>query len=142
MSCVVKTVTPFIDKDILCEALKEVGCKCTVQGERIVTDIRDLSIGFQTFERDKNGKYVLMAYSYTDKNRAEFIQKIETHYNALYQKRLEEIAEAERIRLEEERKAYVEKQKASITAKAKELGYSVKEKKVENKIKLVLVRYS
>lgn len=155
MSSVVKTITPFIDKDILCAALEECGCKCTIQGDRIVTDIRDWMLGFQTFERDRSGKYMLLAYSHTDRNQAAFVSKIETHYNALYQKRLEEIelarqqaiAEAERkrleeekIRLENERKAFVEKQKNAIIEKAKSKGYYVKEEKVKNKIKLVLVK--
>ncbi len=43
MSCVVKTATPFIDKEILCLALKQIGCKITVQGDRIITDIPDSS---------------------------------------------------------------------------------------------------
>ena len=155
MSCIVKTITPFIDKEILCAALEECGCHCTVQGDNIITDIRDLRIGYQTFKRDANGKYSLLAYSYKDKNRAAFVNEVEIHYNALYKKRLEEIerarqqaiAEAERkrleeekIRLENERKAFVEKQKNAIIEKAESKGYYVKEEKVKDKIKLVLVK--
>jgi hypothetical protein len=51
-------------------------------------------------------------------------------------KRLEE----ERLRLERERQEYVEKQRSTIIAKAKEKGYSVREERVKDKIKLVLVR--
>lgn len=157
MSCVVKTLTPFIDKEILYAALAECGCQCTVQGEKIITNITDVRIGFQTFERDKSGKYVLLAYSHTDQNQIGFVNRVETRYNALCQKRLEEIelerqkaaAEAERkrlegkkIRLENERKAFVEKQRTSIIEKAQAKGYSVKETKVNNKIKLVLVRHT
>lgn len=158
MSCVVKTLTPFIDRDILCSALEECGCKCSVQGDKIITDIRDIRLGFQTFERDSRaGKYVLNAYSHSDRNRVDFVSKVEMQYNILYQKRLEEIerarlqaiAEAERkrleeekIRLENERKAFVEKQKTDIIEKAKARGYSVKETKVNNKIKLVFVRHT
>lgn len=157
MSCVVKTSTPFIDKEILCLALEQMGCKITVQGDRIITDIRDRLIGYQTFERDQSGKYVLLAYSHTDKDRADFISEINKYYEMLYQKRLEEIEKArqeaiaeaerqrleqERIRMEEERKAFVEKQKNAIIEKAKSRGYYVKEEKVNNKIKLVLVRHT
>lgn len=157
MSCVVKTATPFIDKEILCLALKQIGCKITVQGDRIITDIPDRVIGHQTFERDANGKYYLSAYSYTDRNRADFVSEIGKHYEVLYQKKLEEIEKArqeaiaeaerqrlelERIRMEEERKAFVEKQKNSIIEKAKAKGYSVKETMTNNKIKLVLVRHT
>jgi hypothetical protein len=48
--------------------------------------------------------------------------------------------EEEKRRLERERKEYVAKQKAAIIEKAKEQGYSIQEKTVANKIKLVLVR--
>ena len=41
---------------------------------------------------------------------------------------------------ERERIAFVEKQKASIIQKAKAKGYTVKERKVKNKVKLVLVK--
>ena len=156
MSCIVKTVTPFIDKEILCAALKEYGCECTIQGEKIITNIKDVLIGFQTFERDyRTGRFVLNAYSHTDRNRAEFVNQIEKYYNILYQKRLEEIElarqkaiaeaekkrlEEEKKRLEEERKAFVEKQKNTIITRAEEKGYYVKEEKVNNKIKLVLVK--
>lgn len=155
MSCVVKTLTPFIDKEILCQALEKVGCKCTVQREKIITDRRDIRLGFQTFEKDGIGKYVLLAYSHTDQNQAGFVAEVEKHYNLIYQKKMEElelarqraIAEAERKRLEEEarrleeeRKAFVENQRKSIIQKAEEKGYYVKEEKVKNTIKLVLVK--
>ena len=38
MSSVVKTVTPFILKDLLIEALAELNCLEQVQGERIITN--------------------------------------------------------------------------------------------------------
>ncbi|MBR4531330.1 hypothetical protein IKO70_02820 [bacterium] len=145
MSCVIKTLTPFINKDFLCKALTAAGCGYTVQGEKIITDRKDYRLGFQTFEKDfRIGKYVLNAYSHTDKNQAEFVSEIEKHYNIIYQ---EAIAEAERLRLEEEkkrleeeRKAFVEKQKCAIIEKAEAKGYSVKEENVKGKIKLVLVK--
>ena len=49
-------------------------------------------------------------------------------------------AEAEKQRLERERKEYVEQQKAAIIKKAKEQGYDVRETVIDNKIKLVLVQ--
>jgi hypothetical protein len=155
MSCVIKTVTPFIDCEILCQALKTVGCNCRVQGNKIITDRIDVRLGFQEFVKDNLGRYALFAYSHTDKNQTEFVSAIENHYNTLYQKKLEEIEiarqkalaeaerqrlEQERIRLEQERQAFVEKQKSSIIAKAKEMGYSIKEEKIKGKIKLVLAR--
>lgn len=155
MSAVIKTMTPFIDHECLCEALTAVGCGHHVQGKKIITDRKDVRLGFQEFEKDQFGKYVLSAYSHTDKNQADFVSSIEKHYNAFYQKKLDElerlrleaIAEAERkrieeelIRLENERKAFVEKQRETIIARAKEQGYSVQEEKIKGKIKLVLVK--
>jgi DNA-binding NtrC family response regulator len=85
------------------------------------------------------------------------LQAVETEYNKFYAKKLAEVErkyqqalekaekqrlEAEAKRLEAERKAFVEKQKKAIIEKAKAKGYSIKEKKVGNKIKLVLVRHT
>ena len=50
MSSVVKTVTPFILKDLLIEALAELNCLEQVQGERIITRRTDIR-GNQYFER-------------------------------------------------------------------------------------------
>ena len=47
-------------------------------------------------------------------------------------------AEEEKQRLERERREFVEKQRAGIIAKAKEEGYDIEEKMVDNKIKIVL----
>lgn len=173
MSSVVKTITPFIDKGILLAALEECGCKYTINGNDILTDRKDY-YGLQKFSF-QGGRYVFMHDSSAENMRfgphypwgnidlqkyktvSSFLENIETHYNALYQKRLEEIElarqkavaaaerkrlEEEKIRLENERKAFVEKQKASIIEKAHAKGYSVKETKVNSKIKLVLVRHT
>jgi hypothetical protein len=51
-------------------------------------------------------------------------------------------AEEEKQRLERERKEFVEKQRAGIIAKAKEEGYDIQEKMVDNKIKIKLVQTS
>ena len=171
MSHITKTITPFIDKEILCQALTEAGCAITVNGNEIITDRRDY-YGLQKFSF-QNGRYVFMHDSSADvfiygprypwgnidtkeyKNVSLFLTDIEVRYNAIYQKKMEEIEQArqaaiaeaerqrleqERIRLENERKAFVEKQKNAIIEKAKAKGYSVKETKANNKIKIVLVR--
>jgi len=49
-------------------------------------------------------------------------------------------AEEELRRLEEERLTYVEKQRQTVIANARAQGYDVREERLENKIKLVLVR--
>ena len=142
MSSVVKTITPFIDKDILCAALEECGCKYQIVGNEILTDRQDY-YGLQKFSL-QNERYIFMHDSSAENMRfgphypwgnidlqqyktvSAFLENIETHYNALYQKRLEEIELAEKIRLENERKAFVEKQKNAIIEKAKSKGYYVK----------------
>lgn len=156
MSSIVKTITPFIDKEILCKALEQCGCKYQIQGTDIVTDRRDY-YGMQKFHL-QGGRYVYMHDSSAENMRfgphypwgnidlqqyktvSSFLENIEKQYNILYQKRLEEIELAEKIRIENERKAFVEKQKNAIIEKAKSKGYYVKEEKIKNKIKLVLVK--
>lgn len=146
MSCVVKTATPFIDANILCKALESMGHRCSISGNIIVTDIKDYMLGHQEFRRDSNGRFSLYAYSHTDRNKADFILKLDGVYQIKYQEYLDELErqrqEEERIRMENERKAFVEKQRTSVIEKAKKLGYTVQEKKVDNKIKLVLVRHT
>lgn len=137
MSAVIKTITPFIDLECLCEALTSVGCGFRIQENHIITDRKDVRLGFQTFQKDNYGKYVLLAYSHTDNNQADFIRIVEKEYNTIYQTKLEE---AERLRLEQERLAFIEKQRATIIERAKEQGYSIKEEKVKGKIKLVLIK--
>lgn len=144
MSAVIKTATPFIDLECLCKALTTIGCGFHVQGNKVITDRQDVRLGFQEFQKDTFGRYALFAYSHTDRNQADFIRIVEKHYSLIYQNKLEE---AERLRLveelkrlEQERLAFVEKQKTTIIERAKEQGYSVKEENVKRKIKLVLVR--
>jgi hypothetical protein len=144
MSAVIKTVTPFIDLECLCEALTAVGCGFKVHGNKVITDRIDVRIGFQEFQKDNYGKYVFLAYSYTDRNQADFIRLVEKQYNMIYQNKLEK---AERLRLEEEKKrleqeriAFIEKQKATIIERAKDQGYSIKEENIKGKVKLILVR--
>ncbi len=144
MSAVIQTITPFIDQEILCEALNAVGCGFKIQNNKIITDRMDLRIGYQTFEKDSLGRYILLAYSHTDKPQTEFIQQVEKEYKTIYQKKLEELElkrlEEERLRLEKERQEFVEKQKQAVMERAKEQGYSVREEKVKGKIKLVLIK--
>ncbi len=176
MSSIVKTATPFIDRQLLLEALNSLGIKYSIRGNTIVTERRD-DFGQQTFIWQKN-RYIFKYDSWRKRSVSSFLKAGETEYKRLYQKRLEEIRkkqeelrrkreelerkrlqaqieaerkrleeelkkqEAEKKRLEEERKAFVEAQKKNIIEKAKAKGYSVKEKKVGNKVKLILVRHT
>jgi len=163
MSAVVKTVTPFIDKKCLLKALDKLGVEHTIKQNEIITERVDYQ-GNQKFiyiggrYKFQYDSYQAIKKNYKEfSNVKEFLQAVETEYNKFYVEKLAEIerkrqqalAEAERKRLEAEakrleaeRKAFVEKQKKAIIEKAKAKGYSIKEKKVENKIKLVLVRHT
>ncbi|MEI8202840.1 MAG: hypothetical protein WCH34_07505 [Bacteroidota bacterium] len=152
MSAIIKTITPFLNKELLLNALDCVGCKYWVDENEIVTERIDFS-GNQTFIFI-NGRYQIKHYNHESFNNfsqnnnrkplAQFLQEVEKEYNFLFDKKMEELEEQrqeeERIRIEKERKAFVEQQKENIIAKAKEKGYSVKEENVKGKIKLILVR--
>jgi hypothetical protein len=160
MSSIVKTITPFLNREFLCEALKTVGCEYSIRGNAIITDRLDY-YGKQKFEW-KNGRFVFSHDSSAESMRfgpqypwgninnqqyktvSDFLRQTETAYNEIYRKRMEELEylrqEAERQRLEQERRDFVEKQKQTIIANAKKQGYAVREERVKDKIKLVLVR--
>lgn len=167
MSAVVKTITPFIIKEILLQALDCLGVEYTLEGNNIVTERVDfygnqkfvLINGRYQFQHDSSANrinYPWRKLNFKDfKTVSSFLKAVEKEYNRIYAEKLaelerirqEQLAEQERIRLEEEMKrieqeriAYVEKQKQTIIQKAKEQGYSVQEKKVNNKIKLILRR--
>ena len=169
MSAVVKTVTPFIDKECLLKALDNLGIKYTIKQNEIVTERVDY-YGNQKFIY-QDGRYKFQHDSSANRQNyrwrnlnfkkwktvSSFLEAVEKEYNKFYAEKIAELerlkqealAEQERIRLEqeqkrieEERKAFVEKQKQAIIEKAKARGYTVKEKKVGNKIKLVLVRHT
>jgi len=165
MSSIVKTVTPFINKELLLKALEAVGCKYQIQGDSIFTERRDyygsqkfvLQNGRYTFEHEKNAE----TYSWGNiniqqyKSSSSFLTAVGREYNAIYKKQLEELerkrltaiaeeerrkAEEEKQRLERERKEFVAKQREAVIAKAKEQDYDIQETVVDNTIKLVLVQ--
>jgi hypothetical protein len=151
MSAIVKTVTPFLNKELLLQALENIGCKYTLQGNDILTDRKDY-YGYQKFSL-VNDRYVfvhdrdvLWSNSNNQKQKpvSEFLQAVGEEYEKLYQKKLEELErqrlEEEQKRLEQERLAYIENLTTQITQKAKEEGYTIKKEKVQGKIKLVLTK--
>ncbi len=169
MSAVVKKVTPFIDKECLLKALDKLDVKYTIKQNEIVTERVDYysnqkfvyQNGYYKFQHDSSANrqnYPCRNLNVKEwKTVSGFLEVVEKEYNQFYAKKLAELerlrqealAEKERIRLEkeikrieEERKAFVEKQKQAIIEKAKAKGYSVKVKKVKNKIKLILVRHT
>ena len=151
MSSVIKTTTPFISKELLCSALDALHVDYAVSGTEIVTNLRDYygkqkfvyssSTGKYLYQHDSsaNGRYNPYPWGLDVKqwgSVSNFLQSVNLEYNKAF-KRMEE----EKHRLEEERrKQYVESQKKAIIEKAKAKGYSVKETKQGDKIRLVLVR--
>jgi DNA-binding transcriptional regulator YhcF (GntR family) len=163
VSSVVKTRTPFLNMEILMQALDAISCAYTVGGNNIITKRTDYR-GQQKFVfqngkylfQHEDGDYGLRQYGTETHNPTHsFLAAVEKEYNAIYKRRLEELerkrltaiveaerkkAEEEKQRLERERKEFVAKQRAAIIEKAKEQGYNVQETVVDNKIKLVLVQ--
>ncbi|GHU47447.1 hypothetical protein FACS1894200_02830 [Spirochaetia bacterium] len=192
MSSRVKTRTPFLNKAILLQALKTIGCGYTEAGGEILTQRTDhfgnqrfiLQDGRYFFQHDQ-GQYNLRnigtaahesVHSFlgaiekeynriiarmeeesreAERERARLEQeykatlakkeaekrekeRLEQEYKAALAK--EEAAKRERERIEAERVAFVAKQKETIIAKARALGYSVREKTEQETVKLVLVR--
>jgi len=140
MSSVVKTVTPFINKELLLKALDAVGCKYKIKGNEIITDRNDY-YGKQKFVF-MNNRYCFLHDSSAENMRfgphypwgnidskkyktvSEFLSATGRIYNELYQKQLEElerrrlaaIAEAERLRKEQ----LAEQERLRLLAKAEE----------------------
>jgi len=110
MSSIVKTVTPFIDIELLTKALNAVGCSFTIRGNEILTDRTDhygnqkfvFLGGRYQFEHEERG------HSWASQTVNEFIWAVGNAYDRLYRQQVEElekkrlaaIAEAERLRKE------------------------------------------
>ncbi|MCL1120121.1 hypothetical protein [Shewanella seohaensis] len=166
MSAVIKTATPFVIEEVLIEALLAVGAepkKVTsnevglVQRNRlkvgdILTNRSDYN-GRQLFrfERDRwvmmhdSDEYTALTVGrYSEKGYtkvSKFLNDVSGAYESAYGMHLEKLAEQERIRLEEERKARVETTRQQAIAKAKAQGYSVKETtNSKGQILLILTR--
>jgi hypothetical protein len=152
MSAIVQTLTPFVSKDLLLEALETLGVKYNLSQNRVITDRIDY-YGNQSFDFI-NGKYQFVHDSSAELSRypwrsinfkewtkvSDFLKAVEIEYNKSYERLLERLEEEERIREEERKKEYVESQRQSIIQKAKDKGYSIKEIKKENVIQLVLTK--
>lgn len=165
MSAVIKTTTPFAVQEALFEALVALGYEPVLLTERnlanhvyrgqlqigdIVTNRQDY-YGKQHF-RLMNDHWVLRhdssemdgrLISKTSKkyqNVSMFLKELEVEYAVQYQSHLKKLAELERQRIEEERKARVEATRKRAIEQAKAQGYVVKEKHINGKIQLVCTR--
>lgn len=146
MSAIVKTQTPFLNRSLLLEALRDSGTQFSERNELILIPQLD-AYGRQCyFQKLSNGKYQLSHDSHA-RSIQSFLKQIGEHYDNALQRLLQRQEEEERQRIEEEkrrieeeRKQYVEHQKQTIIERAKQQGYSVREKMKGNKIQLQLVR--
>lgn len=168
MSAVIRTHTPFVVKEVLVEALQEFGAEPIVvdkenisqyhhrervlQGD-IITNRSDY-YGRQFF-RSEQGMWVLQHDSSEMSGRivsklvhsnykkvGRFLSEVEQIYENCFFRYQERLAKRERERLEEERKARVALKRKEVLQKAKEQGYSIKEKLKNGKIHLILTRSS
>jgi uncharacterized protein (UPF0335 family) len=154
MSAVVKTVTPFTQRDLLLEALDELGIVYQEKGKAIITERVDYygaqcfiyEQGAYRFQHDSSAN--VQSYSWRQLNFKEwktvsaFLGAVEKAYHQAYERLQQRLAAEERRRLEEERKRFVEQQKQAVIQRAKEQGYNIKEIRKGNKIQLQLVRTS
>ncbi len=144
--------TPFINKELLLKALNNLNISYIDQGNELIIENKNKVYIEEKFLYE-NGQFIYQYDSWHEKENKTFLASLEKEYNKVYleQKKLIEEAKLEEERkrfeeklrkIEEEKKDFIEKQKNEIIKRAKEKGYTVKEKKVGNKIKLILVRHN
>lgn len=166
MSAVIKTATPFTIEAVLIQALTAIGAepdqitinspthdqRNILQPGDIITNRNDYN-GRQAFRfvqdrwvlvHDADEMYATVTGKLGDKKYTpvtQFLTKVSDAYNLAYQQHLLQLAEKERMQLEEERKARVETTRLQAIAKAQAQGYSVKEtRNSQGQIQLVLTR--
>jgi len=165
MSAVIKTTTPFTIKEVLFSALARLGAEpvlvtaenintfrqqSNVAIDDIITNRRDYN-GLQLFcfngdvwqlqhDQDEYATRILSATQKKYQSVSRFLSELNVAYQGCYLVHLDNIAELERQRIEQERIDRVEATRQQAIAKAKAQGYSVKEKHIQGKIQLVLTR--
>lgn len=163
MSAVVKTPTPFVEQELLMEALCEINAQPILiasttelanHKQRSQLNIGDIITnrvdyyGAQHF-RYENGVFVLKHDSsemITSNNKSQytkvstFLSQVDQAYRRAWDNRQARLAEQERQRIELERQTRVEAARQQAIQKAKQQGYNVQEKRIGQKIQLVLTR--
>lgn len=166
MSVVIKTTTPFLIESVLISALKAADAEPKFINQALLPEFSQrnrIKIGdILTNRQDYNGRqffrkvddrWIIMhdqdeyqgkiISNLIDKRYipvSRFLNEVEKYYGIAYQQHLNELAEQERIRIEQERKARIELTRKQTIAKAQTLGYSVKEIKKGDQIQMVLTR--
>jgi hypothetical protein len=165
MSAVIKTTTPFTIKEVLFSALATLGAEpVSITAENInnfrqqsnvaigdiITNRRDYN-GLQLFcfngdvwqlqhDQDEYATRIVSATQKQYQSVSRFLNELNVAYQSCYKVHIDNIAELERQRIEQERIDRVEATRQQAIAKAKAQGYSVKEKHIRGKIQLVLTR--
>ena len=96
MSARVLTVTPFVNKEYLIQALEILNIKFQLQGEDIVTHY-----GAQIFRKQKNG-YSFLHYSSANWKIQEFLKAIEKEYLEAEKRHKEELRRLEELKRKQE----------------------------------------
>ncbi|MEA2100740.1 MAG: hypothetical protein U9P72_11495, partial [Campylobacterota bacterium] len=88
----------------------------------------------------KNNQFVFNKYDYYDgENKASEIKQVESLYIQKFNIYLEEVAQEERLKIEEEKRIMREEKADLLIANAKKQGYKLKKEiREDNTIKLVL----
>jgi hypothetical protein len=165
MSAVIKTTTPFTIKEVLFSALATLGSEpVSITAENInnfrqrsnvaigdiITNRRDYN-GLQLFcfngdvwqlqhDQDEYATSIVSATQKQYHSVSRFLNELNGTYQGCYKVHIDNIAELERQRIEQERIDRVATTRQQVIAKAKAQGYSVKEKHIRGKIQLVLTR--
>mgnify|MGYP001151820409 CR=1 FL=1 len=87
------------------------------------------TIGYTAILSDDHGRF----------GRA-WLSRVSANYQAHWSAKQERLAEQERRRLEEERRRLVEAQRQAVHERARKMGYRVQETRVDETIRLVLVK--
>lgn len=132
MSRKVKILMPLIDSECIELALQSLAINYTLKNSEYI-----LSLGYELILKKENDQWMFFGEDYLIRTlRVKLIDAYEKQLNI----KIERIHSEELARMEEERLKCIRAQKEKIIQKAKKMGYNITEKKVDNKIKLVLVR--
>lgn len=159
MSAYITLATPMVDEECLIEAIVELGFDRTTllrsatpitlrgwqQGRsaHIVLPKEHTGDAFNDigFLNGPTGYVAVLSDDHAAYGRA-WLAKVGERYGVHWTAKQARLAEADRLRIEEERQRLVEAQRVAVHERAKKLGYVVKEARDGDKIRLVLVKRS
>ena len=161
MSAYITMNTPMLDQECLLAALKDLG----FEKEKIEVHNTPVPlVGYEGVGRQQTAQVVIrrrfvgassndIGFEMTstgyrahvsDYDRSRYgggwLNRLSLAYDAHHRRKLARLAEAERQRVEEDRRRLVEAQRQEVHAKARKLGYRVKESRQGNTVRLVLVK--